>query len=110
MPIAISKKGIASPPENMVSSNPPCNAVAEVEASRRTDPRIGPTHGVHPKAKAEPRIREFTGLPRSKMVGTPNFASRAKKGIFSTLSMNNPKIITKTPPILPSQKRYGARN
>ena len=37
--------------------------MAEEAARVRIDPRIGPTHGVHPKANVAPKIRELTGLP-----------------------------------------------
>ena len=99
IPKAINKNGIASPRENIDSNAAPWKAVAEVEAKSKIAPRIGPTQGVQPKPKADPRIRELTGLPSLNTVGALNFISLAKNGILKTFSINNPKIITKTPPI-----------
>ena len=105
IPQAIIKNGTASPAENMASSKAPLNAVAVVEASNKIEPKIGPMQGVHPKAKAEPRIIEFSGFPRSNILGAGSRFSIERNGIFIALSMKRPNIITKIPPILPSQIR-----
>lgn len=107
IPAAMSRNGITNPEEKISSSNAPWSAVAEVEASKRTEPRIGPTHGVQPKANAAPRIKELSAFPRSKIFGTLNCFSDVRKGILKTFIMKSPKIITNKPPILVSQNLYG---
>lgn len=69
MPAAISKNGIASPAEKIVSNNPPWSALVEVEANKSTEPKIGPTHGVHPNAKALPKMNELDARPRFSKAG-----------------------------------------
>ena len=108
--MAMSKNGMARPAEKTVSIKAPCRAEVVVEASNRIEPRIGPTHGVHPKANAEPRIKEFVGFPFLNNEGALNCFSLIKKGIFSTFNIKSPKIITKIPPILESHNLYGTRN
>lgn len=110
MPMAINKNGTANPAEKIVSRNAPCNAEEAVDAKTKIEPSIGPTHGVHPNAKAEPRIKEFIGFPRLKSAGALNCFSPIRNGIFTTLSIKSPKTITKTPPILPNHNLYGVRN
>lgn len=63
MPAAIKRNGTASPKENTPKRNAPCPTVVEVAASVKMAPNTGPTHGVHPKAKAEPKITELKGFP-----------------------------------------------
>jgi hypothetical protein len=60
---AIKRNGIARPIENIERRNAPWRADASVEASSRIDPKIGPTHGVQPNAKAPPIRTELDGLP-----------------------------------------------
>ena len=46
--------GIARPREYENSKNIPLIILSEVEASTKIDPKIGPMHGVQPKANAIP--------------------------------------------------------
>ncbi len=54
MPTAVSKKGIARPAEYAASSKTPRKIVSLAAASASTVARIGPMHGVQPKANANP--------------------------------------------------------
>ena len=66
---AIIRNGIASPREKTARRNPPCIAVADVPASRRTEPKIGPTQGVQPNANVPPIKRDDEGLPSVSHLG-----------------------------------------
>tara|TARA_Y100000310_G_scaffold244428_1_gene249189 strand:- start:112 stop:702 length:591 start_codon:yes stop_codon:yes gene_type:complete len=118
---AASKKGIARPTENTVRSKAPVPTVADEAAKVRMVARIGPTHGVHPKAKVTPKRKELRGLPGLNFFPTDNWRSRAKKlkrgiyekGIFPpkrTLRAGSikksPKKITSAPPNLVMRGRY----
>ena len=66
---AMARNGSASPAENTVSIIPPWSAVPDVPARRRTEPKMGPTHGVQPKAKAPPIKIELEGVPSVNHLG-----------------------------------------
>ena len=83
---AMIRNGIAKPTEKTVSINPPVKAVPDVPARRRIDPRIGPTHGVHPRAKVPPINRELDGLPRVNHEGIGIFLSDCQNKYIHTLA------------------------
>ena len=105
MPAAINKNGIASPAEKIVSKSAPLSALVDVDAKSKIEPSIGPTHGVQPKAKAEPKIKEFRVLSLSKIAKVLHGLPPRKKVGLKMSSIKSPKIITKTPPILPNHQR-----
>src|SRR3990172_3967318 len=55
-PSAVTSRGNPSPSEYAASNWMPCPTECVVLAYRRIDPRIGPTHGVHPPA--QPLVRQ----------------------------------------------------
>src|SRR3990172_7192921 len=57
-PSAVTSRGNPSPSEYAASNWMPCPTDCVVLAYRRIDPRIGPTHGVHPAANATPTREE----------------------------------------------------
>lgn len=109
IPAAIMRNGIASPREKTERRNAPCPTVAVVVASVRMDPRIGPTHGVQPKANVAPKIVELSGLPGFNAFIFPILFSTFRNGSRRTPIMKSPKNITKIPPIRESQIRYWTR-
>jgi len=105
---AIKRNGMARPTEKTVSITPPVKAVPLVPAKRRMEPRIGPTHGVHPSANVPPIKRELEGLPSVSQEGMGMRLSLWKNGSLKNPSIKRPKSMTKTPPMRASQMRYGA--
>jgi len=109
MPAAIIRNGTASPREKTERRNAPCPTVVDAAASVKIDPKIGPTHGVQPKANVAPKMRELVGLPGFNAFILPIFFSTFKNGSRRAPIMKNPKSITKMPPIRESQILYWAR-
>ncbi len=105
MPAAMAKNGRANPRENTLKRRAPCKVVVDVEASNNIEPKIGPTQGVHPNAKALPKTNEFTVRPLPNRAGVFIWNSRCKNGSFKIFSMKRPKMMTKIPPIRDSHKR-----
>ncbi len=105
---AIKRNGTASPSEKIASKNAPSRTVAELAVRRRTEAKIGPTQGVQPKAKAEPKRKELIGVP-SFFLAILICLSRDKAGRSKAPSIKRPKTITKRPPIRASQSRNGTR-
>lgn len=103
---ASSKKGIASPREKMKRRNPPAKAVVDVEARNNTEPKIGPMHGVQPSPNVAPIIIELAGLPALKRLRIGIRFVVSKNLIRTIPVINNPKKITKMPPVRESQSRY----
>src|SRR3989338_1560353 len=103
---AIIKNGTANPRENTARRKDPWPIVAVEAASVSIDPRIGPTHGVQPKANAAPKIRELTGLPGLRALTLVICFSTFKNGNFKMPIINSPKNTTKMPPIRENQILY----
>jgi len=109
MPTAISKNGIASPSEKTDNKRPPWKTVARCAANVRILPRIGPTHGVHPKANVVPKIKELSGFPGVNAFDTPNvwFACKNENaGDVKNPNRYRPKNNTNAPPICDGSERY----
>ena len=102
---AIARNGIASPREKTDNRKAPWPTVPPAAASVKMEPRMGPTHGVHPKLNAAPKIRELAGLPGFKVFTLTKCLSIVKNGNLKMPIINNPKSITKIPPIHESHIR-----
>src|ERR1700693_4790631 len=106
MPSEVSRKGTASPIEYTASRKIPLVTESWAAAKVRITPRIGPTQGVHPKAKAKP-IRK---APHGEL---PPLMLCSRASVYNALILNRPvkcspnRIMT-TPAICASSDLYRA--
>ena len=103
---AKAKNGIARPKEKTDNRNAPSKAVEEVEVNRSIDPKLGPTQGVQPRAKADPAAKDVVGLPILRKDGSLIFLLTCRKGIFKIPIMSRPKITISPPPKRANKLRY----
>ena len=105
---AIKKNGMPSPREKTLNKIIPELKVAVEEASSKIVPKIGPMHGVQPKAKVAPKIKALIALPGCnlfRMFKRLVFCKKFKNGQCQISSINKPKRMMKAPPMRASKSR-----
>ena len=81
----------------------PCRTVVSLLASVKTEPRMGPTHGVQPIAKVSPTAKE--PMKPAGLLWMWSCWLRPKRPMRSTPAMYRPKITMRPPPAMRIQSR-----
>lgn len=98
--MAVIKNGTARPREKTSNKKVPTKTVCVLLAINSIEAKIGPTQGVHPPAKDDPRIKAPDFVPGFKFLNLIKEKFFSKNGSLKTLKIYSPKIIINIPPIL----------